>query len=167
MPQCPIGEQWSGPAGDAALMALEETIRMTGADGSRTYLTGISMGGHGALLLAARHPTRFAAVLAVCGWGDPKRLAPRLMQLPIWLVHGAADPVVPVRCSTQMIRMLKSGHARDARYTEYPGVGHESWNLAYADAAMSTWLFGCGSTQAAAPIIRCNSACAPCTASNP
>jgi len=28
----------------------------------------------------------------------------------------------------------------DVRYTEYAGVGHNSWERAYADPALFTWL---------------------------
>src|SRR5262245_40526571 len=55
MPQCPLGSQWSGAAEEAALCAVEDTIAATGADERRVYITGISMGGHGALHIAARH----------------------------------------------------------------------------------------------------------------
>jgi hypothetical protein len=29
----------------------------------------------------------------------------------------------------------------EVRYTEYPGVGHESWNKAYDEADLFTWMF--------------------------
>ena len=29
----------------------------------------------------------------------------------------------------------------DPKYTEYPGVGHNAWDPAYADAAFYDWLF--------------------------
>jgi predicted peptidase len=90
--------------------------------------------------LAAQYD-RFAAVVAICGWGDPRRLAPHLKHLPVWLFHGAADPIVPVRCSQQMVRALKAAGAKDIRYTEYRDVGHESWDLAFSDPAMPEWLF--------------------------
>jgi predicted peptidase len=141
MPQCGDGEQWSGTAGDAALMALDHTIRMFGGDEQRIYLTGVSMGASGALRLAARYPTRFAAVVPICGWADARRIAVVLKTAPMWLFHGASDPVVPVGRSRQIVEALRSAGATDVRYTEYPGIGHESWDLAYAEQAMPEWLF--------------------------
>jgi predicted peptidase len=29
----------------------------------------------------------------------------------------------------------------NVHYTEYPGVGHDSWDLAYADPEVIAWLF--------------------------
>jgi hypothetical protein len=28
----------------------------------------------------------------------------------------------------------------DVRYTEYPGVGHNSWDKAYAEPELMTWM---------------------------
>jgi enterochelin esterase-like enzyme len=28
----------------------------------------------------------------------------------------------------------------NVRYTEYPGVGHDSWNKAYAEPDLMTWM---------------------------
>lgn len=141
MPQCPAGQQWTGAAEQAALLALDNTVRATAADVSRIYITGISMGAHGALRLAAQHPTRFAAVVAICGWANASKMVSRLKSLPVWLFHGVADPIVPARCSAELAHALKSAGARDVRHTEYPGVGHESWDAAYADPLLPDWLF--------------------------
>lgn len=141
MPQCPAGQQWSGPAERAAMLALEETIRATAADKARIYITGISMGAHGALRLAAQHPTRFAAVVAICGWADVRKTARRLKSVPVWLFHGTADPIVSARCSAELAVALKSAGACEVRHTEYTGVGHEIWDAAYADPLLPEWLF--------------------------
>ena len=59
---------------------------------------------------------------------------------PIWIFHGAADPTVPVTESQKMDAALKAAGA-DVRYTEYPGVGHNSWDKAYAEPELAKWLF--------------------------
>ena len=141
MPQCPIGSQWSGPAERVALHALDATIAQRSGDERRIYVTGVSMGGHGALRLAAHHPSRFAAVVAICGWADTNETAPRLKGVPVWLFHGASDPVVPARCSVELATALRSAGARSVRHTEYPEIGHECWDRAYADAQLSEWIF--------------------------
>lgn len=54
-----------------ALGALDKSISEFRADRSRTYLTGLSMGGNGAWYLAYHHADRFAALIVVCGFvGD-------------------------------------------------------------------------------------------------
>jgi predicted peptidase len=141
MPQCPVGLQWSGLPEEAALRALDETINANVADERRVYVTGVSMGGHGALRLAARDSSRFAAVVAICGWGNTNEMARRIKDVPLWLFHGAADPIVPARCSAELAASLASAGARHVRHTQYPGIGHECWDLAYADPQMPEWLF--------------------------
>jgi enterochelin esterase-like enzyme len=39
-----------------------------------------------------------------------------------------------------MVDALKKAGV-DARYTEYPGVGHDVWKLVYDDAQLPKWLF--------------------------
>jgi predicted peptidase len=99
------------------------------------------MGAHGALRLAMRHRSRFAALVAICGWGDENDVAGAINSLPIWFFHGAADPIVPARCSAELVSALASTGARDVRHTEYPGIRHECWDLAYAEPQLPEWLF--------------------------
>jgi len=66
--------------------------------------------------------------------------AAKMIQVPIWAFHGAEDGTVPVKFSRELTAALtKAGGT--AKYTEYEGVGHGSWDKAYADAPMWKWLF--------------------------
>jgi predicted peptidase len=123
----------------AAVAALDEAVTMEAADPGRVYLTGLSMGGFGAWDLAARMPERFAALLPICGGGD-EATAPRLARLPIWCFHGADDTVVVPERSRRMIAAVKAAGGAP-RYTEFAGVGHDSWTPAYRDPAVLDWLF--------------------------
>jgi predicted peptidase len=108
-------------------------------DLDRIYVAGISMGGFAAWEALIRHPRHFAAAIPVCGGGDVT-YADSIKHVPVWAFHGAEDPVVPVICSRSMIENLeKAGGA--PRYTEYPGVGHNSWDRAYAEPELLSWLF--------------------------
>lgn len=140
MPQCAPGERWSGDMANLALKAVDQTMAEYSIDPSRQYLTGLSMGGYGSWLIAAQHPTRFAAVVPVCGGGNAEDGA-KLKELPIWVFHGDADNAVPVARSRQMVEAIKSAGGTRIQYTEYPGVGHNSWDQAYSDKAMAEWLF--------------------------
>ena len=46
---------------------------------------------------------------------------------------------MPVTESRSIVAALRRVGG-NVRYTEYPGVGHDSWDLAYADAGMVKWL---------------------------
>lgn len=140
MPQCAPNERWSGTMANLALKALDQTMAEYRCDASRQYLTGLSMGGYGSWLIASEHPTRFAAVVPICGGGKPED-APKIKGLPIWAYHGDADNVVPPARSREMVDAIKAAGGTLVKYTELPGVGHNSWDAAYADKAMAEWLF--------------------------
>jgi predicted peptidase len=154
-PQCPTDEKWvdvnwsdrhAVPPGElnaearAVIGMLDEVERKYPVDRQREYLTGLSMGGYGTWALAAAFPERFAAVVPICGGGDEAQAA-RLTAVPIWAVHGADDKAVPVERSRAMIEAIRQagGHPR---YTEYPGVPHNSWTPAYTDPeGVVPWMF--------------------------
>ena len=74
---------------------------------------------------------------------DPKsysEAATKIGDVPVWIFHGAADDIVPVTESQRMFAAMKKVSS-DAHYTEYPGVGHQSWVKAYDDPKLFPWLF--------------------------
>lgn len=131
---------WRADSDDAkrALAILDAEVKSLKLDAKRVYLTGLSMGGFGTWSLAAAHPERWAAIAPVCGGGDPKA-ADKIKDLPCWNFHGDADKAVKVDLSRTMIDALKTAGGTP-RYTEYPGVGHNSWDAAYGTAELYTWM---------------------------
>ena len=131
---------WRADSPDAmrALAILDLVSKTYQTDAKRVYLTGLSMGGYGTWSLAAAHPERWAAIVPICGGGNPKD-AEKIKDLPCWCFHGDADKPVPVKRSRDMLRALwaAGGHPN---YTEYPGVGHNSWDAAYATRELYPWL---------------------------
>lgn len=141
MPQCSAGKNWSGEQADFALKATDETVEKYHGDKDRLYLTGLSMGGFGSWTIASEHPDKFAAVVPICGRGDPAKMATLLKEKPIWVFHGDADQSVKVEYSREMVKALQDAGSKTIKYTEYPGVGHNSWDKAYDDKEMLDWLF--------------------------
>ena len=119
--------------------ALDEVLRSHPVDPDRVYVTGQSMGGMGTWGLLANEAQRFAAAVPVCGAWQPDDAA-KMARVPVWAFHGDKDPTVPVDGSRRMIAALKAAGAAP-RYTEFPGVGHNSWSQAYATAEMWDWMF--------------------------
>jgi predicted peptidase len=153
-PQCPDGKRWvevdwsapshtmpKDPSDPARLvLALIAAVKKEFAiDSKRIYLTGLSMGGFGTWDLIARKPKLFAAALPVCGGGDP-RTAKKILHIPIWAFHGDRDTAVIPERSREMVAALKKAGGQP-RYTEYKGVGHDSWTRTYRDPAVLRWLF--------------------------
>jgi predicted peptidase len=109
-------------------------------DDSRIYVTGQSMGGMGTWHAISERPNLFAAAAPVCGAGDPQAIA-AARNVPVWNFHGIDDPTVPVDRSRTLIDALRKAGGRPL-HTEYPGVGHNSWEWAYTEPALPEWLFG-------------------------
>src|SRR5579883_1956958 len=126
------------PAGKMAIAMLDEVMKDYKCDPKRVYLTGLSMGGFGTWSLAVKYPKRWAAIVPVCGRGDTKQAA-KIKDIPCWCFHGDADTAVSVEGSRQMIAALKAAGG-SPKYTEYPGVGHNSWDKAYATPELYQWL---------------------------
>ncbi len=119
---------------------LGDVERRFPIDPDRVYLTGISMGGAGALRLALTRPDVWAAVAAVSPTPAPglEPLAANALNLPVRIFAGDQDPVAPVAIARAwQRRFLDLGIAAD--YLEYPGVEHNSWVLAYRRGAIFDW----------------------------
>lgn len=188
--QCPRGETWASldlrsfrekgefpkhaaeptRAMRAVMQAVDEVLATKSVDRARVYLTGLSMGGFGSFDLAARRPDLFAAVVPICGGGDPTT-ATAVAGIPFFIVHGSDDPVVPVGLSRAMRDAISEAAAaragaerekargtpdaprpmpkrppnppRNPMYREYDQVGHDSWTPAYrfGDDGVLDWMF--------------------------
>lgn len=118
--------------------ALDSTLKHYPVDTTRMHVCGTSMGGFGTFYVLARYPGRFASAYAICGGGNPAT-AELLKNTPLWIFHGSADPVVPVAGSRDIYAaLLKAGDTK-VRYTEYPGVEHNSWDNAGRENTLDTW----------------------------
>jgi predicted peptidase len=137
------GNTWNPghPTATAKTLALVDSlVKVYPIDPNRLYLYGISMGGFGVFSIVAKEPGKFAAAFAVCGGSDTKA-APQLLNTPLWIFHGDADDVVPVKLSRDIYNeMIKLG-GKKVRYTEYPGVKHDSWRNVFKEKDLSSWLF--------------------------
>lgn len=148
-PQCPQEMKWSdidwstekvvfpekeSPTAVLMMQCLDVMEKELPIDTDREYVTGLSMGGYGSWDAIVRHPKRFAAAVPVCGGCDLCK-ATIIAQIPVWTFHGDQDQAVKVERSREMIEALRAVGGKP-KYTEYPGVGHDSWNNAYADQSM-------------------------------
>ena len=145
-PQCPKRGGWAQRLDaktdllDGGVRMIDDVLADSRIDPNRVYLIGLSMGGFGTWELAMRAPERFAAVVPICGGGDESR-AGRLVNVPLWAVHGAEDEVVPVAQSRTMIEAVEKAGG-EPRYLEMPGVGHDCWKGVFRlDSEVLAWMF--------------------------
>lgn len=119
----------------ALLDHIEATYRV---DPNRVYLTGLSRGGFGAWCLAIENPNRFAALVPICG-AAPSPYGDWLGDMPIWVFHGALDPVIPPSESLDIVEEIRRGGG-NIRFTLYPDAKHDSWTETYNNPQMWEWL---------------------------
>jgi pimeloyl-ACP methyl ester carboxylesterase len=147
----PFGFDWEDWGRLDALEVLNIAKTTLQTDPGRTYLTGHSMGGHGAWHVGVTFPDRFAAVAPSAGWvsfwsyagavkpgqtspvqellaramnpSDTVALARNTAAGGIYVLHGEADDNVPVGQARTMRGVLGQFHP-DFAYYERPGAGH-------------------------------------------
>lgn len=103
------------------------------------YVGGLSMGGMGTFELVRRNPRMFAAAFPICGGANPK-IGKRLRKSSWWVFHGTDDKSVPEKYSAQMVEAMEK-EGINVKYSVYPGVGHNSWDNAFAEPELLTWIF--------------------------
>ncbi|HNT77008.1 MAG TPA: hypothetical protein PKH77_18515 [Anaerolineae bacterium] len=128
---------------------LDQLLAEYPIDECRLYVYGISMGGEGTFDLLDKYPDKFAAGMSVCGGGRAEWAA-NIAQTPLWMFHGGKDTVNPPTLTTDVYDALVALGANRMRYTEYPNLGHEIWNVAAAEPAWTEWMFAHS---------RCDTAC--------
>ena len=142
-----FGFDWQDWGRIDAYDALEQALRESGVARRHVYLSGHSMGGHGAWHLAANDLDGFAAVAPSAAWqsfdtyggrpdGELKELwhradapsrtvdlVPNLRQLPTFILHGEADDNVRAKEGQDMHALLVEAGASPTLHVE-PGKGH-------------------------------------------
>jgi poly(3-hydroxybutyrate) depolymerase len=154
IPQCPQLHYWTDP--DMQMMAMATLDQETDefhADPSRTYLTGLSLGGYGAWELARSYPRRWAAIAIAAGgvfwsyaperWKElstlPEQYARAVGRTPVWIFHGSLDPIVPVREDELMYEAFKASNGH-IRFWIYQGLSHDCWFRAFNEPDVPRWL---------------------------
>ena len=119
---------------------LSDVKRRFSVDEDRIYLTGLSMGGGGALWLGLTRPDIWAAIAAVCPAtpAGMEPLAANALNVPVKIFQGEIDPVVPATETRRWNKRLLEAGVK-SEYVEYPGVRHNSWDVAYKDGAIFDW----------------------------
>lgn len=160
-PQCPTSDYWSkvgvdrstnpiglnfkydtGPT-DAMALVMDLMDHLTSKSyvkNNQIYVMGLSMGGMGTFEIIYRKPELFAAAIPICGGGDPESVSNYAKSIPIWAFHGAKDNVVDPKLSLDMVAaILKAGGF--PKFTLYDYANHNSWDPAFAELELLSWLF--------------------------
>ena len=166
-PQCPVNGFWSNvdiklergadstikpafnfkedgnptKALDRVLQWLPELEKTYLIKPDQRYVMGLSMGGMGAFEMVRRLPDYFAAAVPICGGANPNT-ADAIRKTAFWVFHGQMDDVVPFKYSENLVLALETIYAREeVIFTMYPQATHNSWDLAFAEPDLLSWLF--------------------------
>jgi pimeloyl-ACP methyl ester carboxylesterase len=110
-------------------------------DADRIYLMGHSMGGAGVYYLGGKYNNLWAGLAPISAAGGIEAsAADRYARLPVLLMHGALDSIVPVegsRRSAAALRVVGAPHL----YLEMPDKDHEFWIRRGADQIATVFRF--------------------------
>ncbi len=147
----PYGFNWEDWGRMDALEVLDIARKSLNIDPQRVYLTGHSMGGHGAWHLGVTYPDKFAAIGPSAGWisfwsyrvrermeggtemdemlmratapSNTEALANNYARQGVYILHGSEDTSVRPEQSRTMAELLETFH-HDFVYHEQEGAGH-------------------------------------------
>ncbi|MBE6870714.1 MAG: hypothetical protein E7491_02035 [Ruminococcaceae bacterium] len=163
IPQCPPEYLWSNQRFDEVDKTLKvlhldttDEYHMTkvvfelvehlsekySVDKCRRYVSGASMGGAGSYEMLYRHSDAFAGAIIGCAVSDP-HTAHAIAHIPMYLMHGADDPTIPVENSRKMAEKLRELGA-DFVYKEFEGRIHDFTSAPTGDAEFGDamrWMF--------------------------
>lgn len=144
-PQCPPDDTWGGSwyGGDSrsqqrVISMVKNLATRRSVDARRISLVGFSMGAIGLWSMLEHHHALFSAAVPIAGdlhW----ETARGLVQFPLWAFHGGDDRVVRPDATRRVAKWMAEQGGR-FRYTEFPGVGHDSWKPAFATPGLLEFL---------------------------
>jgi predicted peptidase len=137
-PQCPADSWWDTVTIYNLIKEIQKKYKI---DASRTYLTGLSLGGWGTLKLALEHPEMFAAVVPVCAPTDMIMYANinRYKDLNMKIFHGGMDDIVLPENAFKFYQKLHPVNP-SAELVIFPNDNHNSWDSTYSDPKLYEWM---------------------------
>ncbi len=102
---------------------LAEVRQALNVDDKRIYLIGHSMGGAGTYHLGTRYPEIWAGLGPIAAASGQPRNVDKLKNIPVIVVHGDKDTVVPVASARRWVDRLKEQNVAH-EYLELAGAGH-------------------------------------------
>lgn len=122
-------------------------------DRNRIYVLGMSLGGFGAIDMAATYPDKIAAAIGMCGGATVKNLD-GLDEVPLWIIHGTADRAVAVGQSDRVVNAIKNvdQFTRRLIYDRVQGMNHSQPARVFYKPETYKWLFSHSLTDPGRPV---------------
>src|SRR5436190_5539614 len=111
-------------------------------DNDRLFLMGHSLGGAGTYYLGGKYNDVWAGLAPLAGAGGiaNAEAAQKYKSIPMLIMHGEKDSIVPAATSRRAVAALQSVGAPHI-YLEFPGKDHEFWIRRGAENMEKVFLF--------------------------
>lgn len=110
-------------------------------DESRIYVTGMSLGSYGTTRFVGEFPDKVAAAVSICG-GGLESDACNLAQVPMKIIHGDKDFIVPISESKKVVNAIKKCNSNaPIEFDVVKGGNHGSVEDIYRHMEIYDWLF--------------------------
>jgi poly(3-hydroxybutyrate) depolymerase len=152
-PGTPVETAQANPGGDAhygagelseldAITALKLVREKLTIDPDRIFLMGHSLGGAGTYYLGGKYNDIWAGLAPLSGAGGiaDATAAEKYKSIPMLIMHGDKDSIVPVVTSRRSVLALQAVGAPHV-YLEFPGMDHEFWIRRGAEHMDKVFLF--------------------------
>lgn len=149
IPQCQVAD-WDhyysynkfhiGSVNDPGAMVKDLYVKLRKKyhiDTTRVYITGISMGGGGAMSFIQENPSLAAGAIVIAGWGDPAKI--NHLSTAVWIFQGETDGGADMKSLGEKI-VKSNPSVKNHAPTIYAGKGHGIWDQAYATPGLFDWL---------------------------
>lgn len=128
------------PYGKMVYEVIAQLIAENVVDVNRIYISGTSMGAFSAFQFISEYPI-FAAAATMAGGTALPSIDNWAGKVPIWIIHGSKDPIIPVESSRLVVNKLKEKGITNYRYTEYKNARHFCWKNALFEQDYLEWFF--------------------------
>lgn len=145
--------------GQAAYELLQDVLTKERSNRNRVYLTGLSLGGNGSLVMAETYPQTFAALFTNAAWAGEVNSDTVLgtgfnwaglkqhLDGKIRIAHAEDDPQVLVKNYRNIVNQLNANSIRFETNLYPTGTffypdAHFHWSAAYANKSNRDWMFG-------------------------
>ncbi len=134
---------WESTSSNDVIRLIRLVIKKYKIDPNRVYLHGLSNGGQGCYDVVKRAPWLFAAVLPMSAINETaiisRNQTPTIAHIPFWTFQGGQDTDPLPSTTARYVKTFREA-GMDIRYSNYPNLGHGTWNTAYAEPDFFSWM---------------------------
>lgn len=119
---------------------IDYVLKEHNIDESRIYVTGMSLGSYGTTRFVGEFPDKIAAAVSICG-GGVESDACNLSEVPLKIIHGDKDFIVPLSESKKIVNAIKKCKSdAPVEFEIVKGGNHGSVEDIYRHKEIYDWL---------------------------